>query len=142
MQSQQKFLESEQLLRRALTLDAKHPTALYMLGRALTIRNEFDEAEKVLKKSVEVSPNSFVSYTLLGSLYLRRARLDDAERVLNKALTVVSSNERKRLAQEFETVGDAFTKIGKPKDAVRLYRQAMALDSSKTILTEKLAKVR
>jgi superkiller protein 3 len=142
MQSQQKFLESEQLLRRALSLDAKHPTALYMLGRALTIRNEFNEAEKVLKKSVEVSPNSFVSYTLLGSLYLRRARLDDAEKVLNKALTVVSSNERKRLAQEFETVGDAFMKIGKARDAQRLYRQAMALDSTKTILTEKLAKVR
>jgi len=142
MQSQQKFLESEQLLRRALSLDAKHPTALYMLGRALTIRNEFDEAEKVLKKSVEVSPNSFVSYTLLGSHYLRRARLDDAEKVLNKALTVVSSNERKRLAQEFESVGDAFMKIGKVKDAQRLYRQAMALDGSKTILTEKLAKFR
>ncbi len=142
MQSQQKFLESEQLLRRALAVDSKNPTALNMLGRALTIRNEFDEAEKVLKRSVEVSPNSFVSYTLLGSHYLRRARLDDAEKVLNKALTVVSSNERKRLAQEFETVGDAFMKIGKVKDAGRLYRQAMALDSSKTILTEKLAKVR
>ena len=142
MQSQQKFLESEQLLRRALSIDAKNPTALNMLGRALTIRNEFDEAEKVLRKSVEVSPNSFVSYTHLSSLYMRRARLDDAEKVLNKALTVVSSNERKRLALEFETVGDAFMKIGKTKDAQRLYRQAMALDSSKTILTEKLAKVR
>ena len=64
MQSQQKYLESEQLLRRALTVDAKNPTALYMLGRALTTRNAFDEAEKILKKSVEVSPNSFVSYIL------------------------------------------------------------------------------
>lgn len=142
MQSQQKYLESEQLLRRALSLDAKNPTALYLLGRALTTRNEFEEAEKVLKKSVEVSPNSFVSYTLLGSLYLRRARLDDAERALNKALKVVSQNERKRLAQEFEAVGDAFMKSGKPRDAQRLYRQAMALDGTKTILTEKSAKVR
>jgi tetratricopeptide (TPR) repeat protein len=142
MQSQQKYLESEQLLRRALTIDAKNPTALNMLGRALTIRNEFAEAEKMLKKSTEVSPNSFVAYTLLGSLYLRRARLDDAEDVLNKALRVVSQNERKRLAQEFEAVGDAFMKIGKTKDAQRLYRQAQALDSSKTILTEKLANVR
>jgi tetratricopeptide (TPR) repeat protein len=141
MQSQQKYLESEQLLRRALTLDPKHPTALYMLGRALTTRNEFDEAEKVLKKSVEVSPNSFVSYTLLGSLYLRRAKLDEAEKALNQALTVVSLNEKKRLAQDFEAVGDSFMRVGKPKDAQRLYRQAMALDSGKTILMEKLAKV-
>jgi tetratricopeptide (TPR) repeat protein len=141
MQSQQKYLESEQLLRRALTQDPKHPTALYMLGRALTTRNEFEEAEKVLKKSVEVSPNSFVSYTLLGSLYLRRAKLDDAEKALNKALTVVSLNEKKRLAQDFETIGDSFMRIGKAKDAQRLYRQAVALDGEKTILLEKLAKV-
>lgn len=142
MQSQQKYAESETLLRRAISMDAKNPTALNMLGRALTTRGAFDEAEKVLKKSVEVSPNSFVSYTLLGSLYLRRARLDEAEKTLNKALTVVSQNERKRLAQEFESVGDAFMKAGKPRDAQRLYRQAQALDSSKTILTEKLAKIR
>src|SRR5215203_1368237 len=68
MQSEQRFFDSEQLLRRALSLDAKNPTALNMLGRALTARGQFDEAEKVLIKSVEVSPGSFVSYTLLGSL--------------------------------------------------------------------------
>lgn len=141
MQSEQKFLESEQLLRRALSLDAKNPTALNMFGRALGTRSEFDEAEKVLRKAADVSPNSFVSYTLLGSLALRRARLDDAEKWLKKALTVVSPNEKRRLAQEFEAVGDAFTKVGKRSDAQRLYRQAMALDATKTILTEKLAKV-
>ena len=142
MQSEQKFFESEQLLRRALAIDMKNPTALNMLGRALTTRNQFEEAEKILKRSAEVSPNSFVAYTLLGSLYLRRARLEDAEKSLNKALTVVSQNERRRLAQEFEAVGDAFMKAGKPRDAQRLYRQAVALDGTKTNLTEKLAKVR
>ncbi len=141
MQSQQRFLDSEQLLRGALARDAKNPTALIMLGRALVTRNQFEEAEKVLKKAAEVSPNSFISYTLLGSLSLRRAQLDEAEKWLNKALTVVSQNERKRLAQEFEAVGDAFMRTGKSPDARRLYRQAMALDSTKTILNEKLAKV-
>ena len=141
MQSEQKFFDSEQLLRRALSLDAKNPTALNMLGRALATRGAFEESEKVLQKAAEVSPNSFVSYTLLGSLALRRARLDDAEKWLNKALTVVSLNERKRLAQEFEAIGDAFQKVGKRGDAQRLYRQAMALDGTKTILNEKLAKV-
>jgi len=142
MQSEQKFFDSEQLLRRALSIDAKNPTALNLLGRALTTRSAFDEAEKVLKRAADVSPNSFVSYTLLGSLSLRRARLDEAENWLNKALTVVSPNERKRLAQDFEAVGDAFMKAGKTRDAQRLYRQAMTLDATKTILTEKSAKIR
>jgi tetratricopeptide (TPR) repeat protein len=113
-----------------------------MLGRALTTRNSFDEAEKVLKKSVEVSPNSLVAYTLLSSLYQRRGRLDEAEKVLTSALKIVSSSERKRLAREFETLGDAFIKINKPRDANRLYQQAMALDNTRTILTEKIARTR
>lgn len=140
MQSQQKFAESEQLLRRALKEDAKNPTALYLLGRALTIREEYDEAEKVLKKSAEVSPSSFVSYTLLGSMAMRRGRLSEAEQHLKKAVGIVSPNEKKRLAQEFEAVGDGYFAGGKNRDAARVYRQAIELDKEKTILSDKLAK--
>ena len=141
MQSQQKYLESEQLLRRALKEDERNPTALFLLGRALTTRGSYEEAEKILKKSAEVSPNSFVSYALLGSMSMRREKYDDAEKYLMKAARVVSPNEKKRLAQEFEAVGDGFVKAGKNKDAARVYRQAVALDKDKATLAEKLAKV-
>ena len=141
MQSQQKYIESEQLLRRALKEDERNPTALFLLGRALTTRGSFEEAEKILKKSAEVSPNSFVSYALLGSMSMRRQKYDDAEKYLMKAVRVVSPNEKKRLAQEFESVGDGFVKAGKTKDAARVYRQAFALDKDKSTLAEKLAKV-
>lgn len=139
MQSQQRFTESEQLLRRALKLDPKNPTALFLLGRALTTRRAFDEAERVLKRSVEVSPNSFVSYALLSSVYSRRGNFAEAERILMKALKVVSATEQKRLAKEFETVGDALMKAGKNKDAARVYRQALTLDGDKTDLVGKLS---
>ena len=140
MQSQQKYMESEQLLRRALRQDPKNPTALYLLGRALTTRGSYEEAEKVLKKSAEVSPNSFVSYTLLGSLFSRREKFDEAEKYLMKALEIVSPNEKKRLAQEFEFVGDGYLRVGKNKDAERVYRQATALDKDKSTLADKLTK--
>lgn len=142
MQSQQKYLESEQLLRQALRQDPKNPTALYLLGRALTTRGAYEEAEKVLKRSAEVSPNSFVAYSLLGSLFLRRGKFDDAEKYLMKALRMVSPNERKRLAQDFESVGDGFARVGKNKDAARVYGQAVALDKEKTALGEKFAKAK
>lgn len=138
MQSQQRYNESEQLLRRALRSDPRNPTALYLLGRALTTRSEFAEAEKLLKTSVEVSPNSFVSYALLSSLYLRRNNFAEAEKTLQKALRVVSVNEKKRLAQEFEFVGDGFMRAGKKADAVRVYQQAVELDADKVSLTSKL----
>lgn len=140
LQSQQRYGDSEQLLRNALREDPKNPTALFLLGRALTTRGEFGEAEKILKKSVEISPNSFVSYVLLGSLYSRRGDFSEAEKTLNDALRVITENERKSLAQAFETVGDGFIKKGKKKDAVRVYRQAVALDSETQNLTQKLAR--
>lgn len=138
MQSQQRYNESEQLLRRALRSDPRNPTALFLLGRALTTRGEFTEAERLLKTSVEVSPNSFVSYALLSSLYVRRNNFDEAEKTLMKALNVVSANEKKRLAQEFEFVGDGFMRAGKKKDAARIYQQAIELDGDKTSLAGKL----
>ncbi len=141
MQSQQRFLESEELLRRALRDDPKHPTALFLLGRALTTRNEFEEAETVLKKSADVSPNGFVAYMLLGSMYSRQNKFGKAEDSLMKALKVVSLNEKKRLAQEFESVGDGYLRVGKRKDAARVYRRAVNLDSEKEILAAKLAQV-
>jgi Flp pilus assembly protein TadD len=129
-------------LRQALLQDPKNPTALNLLGRALTTRGSFEEAEKVLKKSADVSPNSFVSYSLLGSLFLRREKFDDAEKYLLKALKMVSANEKKRLAQDFESVGDGYLRVGKNKDAARVYQQAVQLDAEKTILADKLAKAR
>jgi tetratricopeptide (TPR) repeat protein len=139
LQSQQRFNESEQLLRDALKIDAKHPTALFLLGRALITRGNFVEAEEVLTKSVEVSPDSFVSYTLLGSVYFRQKKWGKAEETLNKALRVVSPNEKKRLAQEFETVGDAFVKNKKYADASRIYKRAVSLNDEKVSLKVKLA---
>jgi superkiller protein 3 len=140
MQSQQRYLESEQLLRRALREDPKNPTALFLLGRALTTRGNYEEAEQVLKKSAEISPNSFVSYKLLGSLYLRQGKFEEAEKFLQKALQVISPNEEKRLALEFEAIGDGYMQNNKNVDAVRLYNQAIKLDKERADLIEKLAK--
>lgn len=142
MQSQQRYLESEQLLRRALREDSKNPTALFLLGKALTTRGNYEEAEQILKKSAGISPNSFVSYKLLGSLYLRQGKLTEAEQILQKALKIVSPNEEKRLAFEFEAVGDEYIQKDKIADAARVYAQAVKLDKERTDLTEKLAKVR
>lgn len=105
-------------------------------------RGKFEEAEKVLQTAAEVSANSFHSYTLLGLLAARRERFDEAENYLMQAASLVSPNERKRLAQEFEFVGDGFVRAGKNTDAARVFRQAVALDKQKTTLVDKLNKAR
>jgi len=53
---------------------------------------------------------------------------------------MVSANEKRRLSQEFEFVGDGFMKSGRNRDAVRVYQRAIDLDGDKTLLTNKLNK--
>ncbi len=139
MQSQQRFADSEQLLRSALNEDPNNPTALFLLGRALTTRKSYKHAEAVLLKSMAVSPNSFVSYALLSSLYVRMGELDKAEATLNRATRVVSENERKHLAQEYEEAGDGFGKENRIDDAQRMYEKANQLDPQNKTVSEKLS---
>ncbi|MEO7658823.1 MAG: tetratricopeptide repeat protein, partial [Pyrinomonadaceae bacterium] len=65
MQSEQRYAESEQLLRKALASDPRNPSALYLLGRALTTQSKFSDAERVLLTSLTVAPNTYMANSLL-----------------------------------------------------------------------------
>ena len=140
MQSEQRFAESEQLLRSALASDPKNPTALLMLGRALTIQGKYFDAETTLRKGLLVSPNAFAPNSLLGSLYWRQGKYEQAENALLQAVRFVSPLEKRQLAQQFETLGDAYFKAGLRGNAERAYRQALALDADNKTVASKLPK--
>ena len=61
---------------------------------------------------------------------------------MQKALRVISPNEEKRLAIEFEAIGDGYMQNNKNVDAARVYNQAVMLDKERADLTEKLAKTK
>ena len=140
MQSEQRYAESEKLLRMAVASDPKNPSALLLLGRALTAEGNFPDAEKILRRSLESSPDGFMPNSLLGSLYSRQGKFDLAENALLQAMKFVANGEKRGLSQQFETVGDGYFKTGKRQDAIRVYRQAIALDAENTTLAAKLAK--
>lgn len=144
LQSENRFDDSEPLLRRALEMDARNPSANYFLGRSLVLKKRYSEAEPLLMKAIEVSPRSFAPYYVLGSAYLRAERLEDAERILNRAGEFASAGDRKLLAGSYglSGVGDAYLKAGRAKDAARAYERAVALDPSNTEIQSKLADAR
>ncbi|HEX8775304.1 MAG TPA: tetratricopeptide repeat protein [Pyrinomonadaceae bacterium] len=144
LQSENRFDDSEPLLRRALEMDARNPSANYFLGRSLVLKKRYSEAEPLLKTAIEVSPRSFAPYYVLGSAYLRAERLEDAERILNRAGEFASAGDRKLLAGSYglSGVGDAYLKAGRAKDAARAYERAAALDPSNTEIQSKLADAR
>lgn len=140
MQSEQRYAESEKLLRRAVEEDPKNPAGLLLLGKALTTLGNFSDAEKFLRKSLVITPNGFMPNSLLGTLYTRQGKYELAENSLLQALRFVSPNEKRNLAFRFETLGDGYMKSGKAGSAERTYRQAISLDPEKQSLAGKLAR--
>ncbi len=137
MQSEQRFADSEPLLRSAISGDPKNPAALLLLGRALTTQAKYGDAEQVLRK---VNSNTYMPNSLLGSLYLRQGKLDQAEAALTQAARFVTPLEKRQLAAQFEQMGDGYKKAGRTENAAKAYRQARALESEDKQGSAKLAK--
>ncbi|OLE55772.1 MAG: hypothetical protein AUG51_02250 [Acidobacteria bacterium 13_1_20CM_3_53_8] len=144
LQSEQRWDDTEPLLKRAIEMDARNPSALYFLGRMLVVRKRYEEAEPILKRAIEVSPHSFAPYYVLGSAYLRQERFDDAERTDLRVAEFATGNNRKLLAGAYglEGVGDGYMRAGRRADALRVYLRAQQLDPTSTSLQAKIASAR
>lgn len=144
MQSEQLYNESEPVLRRALELDGRNPSANFLMAKLNIYMKRFPDAEGYLKTTVAVSPRSFSPHFVLGSLYLRMDRPEEAEKLCNRAAEIASPNDRKLLAGAygFGGIGDAYLKAGRKADALRAYERALALDPSNMEIQSKLAAVR
>jgi tetratricopeptide (TPR) repeat protein len=144
MQSEQRWSDSEPVLRRALQMDARNPGALFLLGRLLAVNKKYAEAETVLKTAIEVNSRSFPARNILGSVYLGLARYDDAFNTYEHAVQFASDADRKQLAGNygFGGVGDGYMTAGRPRDAVRAFERALQLDPTNLELQSKLAAAR
>lgn len=144
MQSEQRWPDSEPVLRRALDLDAKNPGALFLMGRVMTVNKRYAEAENALRRAGEVNPKSFQVQYLLGRAYLGLERYDDAFKTYELAAALASDSDRRQLggAFGFGGVGDGFMSTGRARDAVRAYDRALQLDPNNTDLQQKAAAAR
>lgn len=142
LQAEQQWENSETVLKRALELDARNPTALLLMGRMLVVFKRYQEAESYLKGATEVSPRAFQPFNLLGRVYLALDRFEDAEITYERAAQFASAGDKKQLAGSFGFggVGDGYMKAKKKPSAARAYRRGLELDPANKDLEEKLAK--
>ncbi|HEY0431087.1 MAG TPA: tetratricopeptide repeat protein, partial [Pyrinomonadaceae bacterium] len=142
LQAEQQWQNSEPVLKRALNLDARNATALFLMGRMLIVFKRYQESEPYLKLATEVSPRAFQPFNLLGRNYLALDRFEEAEVTYERAATVASPGDRKQLAgiYGFEGVGDGFMKLKKKPSAARAYRRALELDPGNKSLEQKLSR--
>src|SRR6266852_9109388 len=112
MQSEQRWNDSEPVLRRALELDPKNPGALFLLGRVMTVNKRYAEAESAFKRAGEINPKNFQVQNLLGRAYLGLERYDDAFKTYERAAELASDRDRRQLGGSFGFggVGDGFVK--------------------------------
>ena len=144
MQSEQRWENSEPVLKRALTMDPKNPGALFLMGRLLSAYGRYSEAEPVLKQAVEVNPKFFQARSVLARSYLGLERYDDAFKTYDQAVDLASDANKKELAGNFgfAGVGDGYLKAGRTKDAVRAYQRGLEIDPTNTDLQAKLTAAR
>jgi tetratricopeptide (TPR) repeat protein len=144
LQAEQQWEQSGPVLLRALALDRRNPTALFLMGRMLVVLKRYQEAEPFLKTSTEVSPRSFQSFNLLGRTYLALERYADAEVTYERAAEYAPAGDRKQLAGVFgfQGVGDGYLKIKEHANAARAYQRALELDPGNREIEQKLSKAR
>lgn len=144
LQAEQRWQNSEPVLKRVLELDARNPTALYLMGRMMVVFKRYQESEPYLKLATEVSPRAFQPFNLLGRTYLALDRFEEAEVTYERAAGFASPGDRKQLAgiYGFEGVGDGFMKAKKKPSAARAYRRALELNPGNKDLEHKIAKAR
>jgi tetratricopeptide (TPR) repeat protein len=144
LQSQQRWSDSEPVLRRALDLDPKNPGALFLMGRFYSVNKRYTEAAAVLKAAADGNPKSFIVRSVLARAYLGADKNDDAFRTYEQAAGLASDADRKALAGQFgfAGVGDAYMSAGKAREALRAYQKALELDPNNAELPAKIAAAR
>jgi tetratricopeptide (TPR) repeat protein len=144
LQAEQQWESSEPVLKTALQLDARNPTANFLLGRMFIVLKRYQQAEPYLKTATEVSPRAFQPFNLLGRAYLAMDRYADAEVTYDRAVDLASPGDRAQLAGAFgfEGVGDGYLKTKEKENAARAYQRALQLDPANKGLEQKLAKAR
>ncbi|MFL6373105.1 MAG: tetratricopeptide repeat protein [Pyrinomonadaceae bacterium] len=133
MQGDQHYAESIPLLHQIVEADPKNPTALLMLGHALTVTGQYKDAETALQKALALSPNRYQASALLASLYMRQRAYELAENALLQAVRWAPAYEDRQLAQQFVMLGQGYSNVGKSEQSRRAYAQAAKLDPDKEV---------
>jgi tetratricopeptide (TPR) repeat protein len=124
--------ESERLFRMAIKADKTIQQSYIELYRLFLVTKKPLEGEQVLKDAIAANPKQYGFLTLLATHYYGMQRRDDMLRVITQI-----KSHAKDFDEAFLTVGDLYVRIGEWDEAVRQYREGMAVDSKKKAVYQK-----
>jgi Flp pilus assembly protein TadD len=115
-------------LRKVLELNPDNSAALNFLGYTYAERGEnLDEAESLIKRALVLHPEDGFFIDSLGWVYYQRGDYHAAVVELERAAGLAGNDP-----VVSEHLGDAYLKVGRTEDAVRVYRDCEARTEDKT----------
>ena len=111
------------LMQKVIALDPTNVSAMNYVGYTYAERGtHLDEAEELLLRAAQMQPQDGYILDSLGWLYFKRNEYGKAQAVLEQAVKVVPSEP-----VVYKHLGDLYAAMGRTKDAIRCYEQAIAL---------------
>jgi len=108
-------------MRRAIQLNPQNAAALNYLGYTYAEMGiELDEAERLIRQALALSPNDGFYIDSLGWVFYQRGEYDKAIQQLERALEIAGDDPT-----ICEHLADAYVRVGKSRDALRLYQEAL-----------------
>ncbi|MBM4285406.1 MAG: tetratricopeptide repeat protein [Deltaproteobacteria bacterium] len=116
-------------IKKALELEPDNPDFLNFLGYIYADAGiNLDEAEQLIKAALRAKPESGHIIDSLGWVYYKKGRYDKAVEELERAYRILSHD-----ATVAEHLADAYVKVNRLREALKLYRRAMTLESPETL---------
>jgi len=133
-----RFADAERVFREVLAQDPLYAPALNYLGYMLADRGErLDESVALIKRALAVEPYNGAYLDSLGWAYFKSNRLDLAEEPLRRA-----AEQRVRDSVVQDHFGDLLFRLGRHKEAIAAWRQALAGDVEQLNAAEVERKIR
>jgi tetratricopeptide (TPR) repeat protein len=118
--------ESIQEIKKVLELDPNNADALNFLGYSYAeAGTNLDEAEKLIQEALRGKPDSGHIIDSLGWVYYKKGHYDKAVAELERAHRLMPQD-----STVAEHLGDAYVKMKRYRDALRIYRRALALGNA------------
>jgi tetratricopeptide (TPR) repeat protein len=127
--------QSEQMVRRALSVRPKSRNAYLLLGKVYSAQQKWKEGEEAFKKAIELDTDEDEEPVLsLASLYVDSKQYDQAVKTLNEFL---EKNPNSLFG--FYYLGRVYTELKKPDEALEAYEKAIALNPGFTAAIKAMA---
>jgi Tfp pilus assembly protein PilF len=118
--------ESIQQIKKVLELDPHNADAQNFLGYAYAETGvDLDEAEKLIREALRTKPDSGHIIDSLGWVLYKKGQYGKAVTELERAHRIMPQD-----STVAEHLGDAYVKVKRYRDALRIYRRALELENA------------